>query len=83
MKPILFLGTDTGNPIALLEAAINMLRYLGKTAHAQLIQEGIHHTLAIENIKTPDIGGSNTTSELIASIRDYITQNLSKYQSQF
>lgn len=77
----MFLGKNTGNPIALLEAAINMLRYLGKTKHAQLIQEGIHHTLAVEKIQTPDIGGSNTTSDLITSIKDYIVQNLSKYKT--
>jgi isocitrate dehydrogenase (NAD+) len=76
-------GRNIANPVAMLNASVNMLRHLGKTSHAQLISDAIHHTLSTAKIHTFDVGGGHSTTEVIAAIKTYIGDNLHKYKSQF
>lgn len=79
----LFVGKNIANPIAMINASINLLRHLGKNQHAQLITDAIHHTLSTSRVHTHDIGGSDTTTNIIAHIKSYIEENLHKYKSHF
>ncbi|XP_018562970.1 isocitrate dehydrogenase [NAD] subunit gamma, mitochondrial-like [Anoplophora glabripennis] len=63
------------NPIGMLNAAINMLYYLKKNSHAELIRNAIRKTLVLERIHTPDIGGNNTSDEMVESIKKQIERD--------
>ncbi|CAG9837212.1 unnamed protein product [Diabrotica balteata] len=64
------------NPIAMINAAVNMLFYLQKEQHALLICEAIYKTLVDEKIHTPDIGGENTGAEMVKRIIKNIREGL-------
>ena len=55
-------GTNSANPIPMLNIAIMMLRYLGEDKAAASIQNGIEQVL-LNEILTQDLGGQATTSE--------------------
>lgn len=67
------------NPIGMLNAAINMLYYLKKDSHAELIRNAVRKTLVIDKIHTSDIGGRNTSDEMIERIKNHIKNDLKKY----
>lgn len=77
------LGRNLANPVAMLNASINLLRHLDKPQHAHLISSAIHSTLSALKIHTTDLGGSHTTTELISHIKRHIEENLHKYKNQF
>ncbi len=60
-------GKNLANPTALLLSSIQMLRYMGATDHAALIENALTKTLEA-GIKTRDIGGSATTTEYTDAI---------------
>ncbi|TLN14256.1 NAD-dependent isocitrate dehydrogenase, partial [bacterium] len=55
-------GKNIANPIAALRSAALLLEYLGDTPAALRIESAIEATLH-HGIKTPDLGGTATTSE--------------------
>jgi isocitrate dehydrogenase (NAD+) len=67
-------GKNLANPTALLQSAILMLRYLGERAAADSVERALHHTLAVRNIRTRDLGGTAHTTEyteaIVASLRE-------------
>jgi isocitrate dehydrogenase (NAD+) len=58
---------DTANPLPLILPAIEMLRDLGEPA-AERIERAVHAVLTEGHVRTADIGGTATTSELTSAI---------------
>lgn len=66
-------GKNLANPTALLLSGIQMLRYMGATAHAALIESALTTTLE-SGIKTRDIGGTANTTEYMNTICENIAK---------
>ena len=54
-------GKNIANPTSILLSSVMMLRYMGLPMFADRIVNAISITLEESKVKTPDIGGSNTT----------------------
>ncbi len=61
-------GRGIANPIGTIWAGAMMLEHLGLGAGATAIVEAIESVLQVGQVGTPDIGGTNTTSELGGTI---------------
>ena len=61
-------GKGIANPTSILLSSVMMLRYLGLPMFADKISNAITITLAESRIRTPDIGGSNTTVEFTKEV---------------
>ena len=60
-------GRGTANPAATLLSAALMLRYaFGRAVEAQALEEAV--ALALEETRTPDLGGEATTAELTGAV---------------
>ncbi|XP_008556809.1 isocitrate dehydrogenase [NAD] subunit gamma, mitochondrial [Microplitis demolitor] len=64
-------GKNIANPIAMLNAAVDMLRHLGHKQHATIIQTAINKTIN-SGIHTADLGGNATSREVVDSILNHI-----------
>ncbi|XP_033210356.1 isocitrate dehydrogenase [NAD] subunit gamma, mitochondrial [Belonocnema kinseyi] len=64
-------GKNVANPIAMLNAAVDMLRHLGHKEHAVLIQNAINKTVN-EGVHTPDLGGTATSRDVVENIKKHI-----------
>lgn len=71
------------NPVAMLNASVDLLNYLGIHERANIIRDAIYATISENQIQTVDIGGVNSTSEVIDSIKRFIHDNISKYTNLF
>lgn len=65
-------GRNIANPTAFIRAAIDMLCYLGLTTYADLLFDALYESLTVQRIHTADIGGKNTSSEVIDTMIDNI-----------
>lgn len=61
-------GKNVANPIAMINAAVDMLEHLGHTKHAKRIRRAILKTVSIDQVHTPDLGGTAKSTDVIASI---------------
>ncbi|CAH0561806.1 unnamed protein product [Brassicogethes aeneus] len=68
-------GKNIANPIAMLNASVDMLRHLGHSQHAELIQRAINRTVSEDHIHTPDLGGSAKSTDVVSRIIDHIMQD--------
>jgi tartrate dehydrogenase/decarboxylase/D-malate dehydrogenase len=57
-------GKGIANPIGQIWSGVLMLRHLGASEAAEAIEDAIATTLADSAIRTPDIGGHSSTTEL-------------------
>lgn len=64
----------------MLNASRRMLQYLKKGSHADLIHKAIYKTLVHDQIRTPDIGGVNTGSEMVENIKKNIYELFKTYK---
>ncbi|XP_012270890.1 isocitrate dehydrogenase [NAD] subunit gamma, mitochondrial [Orussus abietinus] len=64
-------GKNIANPIAMLNAAVDMLRHLGHKKHAVLIQNAINKTIS-EGVLTKDLGGQASSTDVIDNIMKHI-----------
>ncbi|XP_074111560.1 isocitrate dehydrogenase (NAD(+)) 3 non-catalytic subunit gamma [Cotesia typhae] len=64
-------GKNIANPIAMLNAAVDMLRHLGHKYHATIIQNAIIKTIN-SGIHTADLGGNANSREVVDSIMKHI-----------
>ena len=55
-------GKNIANPTSILLSSVMMLRYLGLPMFANKISKAVAKTLEAGHVRTPDIGGQNTTS---------------------
>ncbi len=67
-----FAGQGIANPIGQIWAAAMMLDHLGQPDAGAVIVNAIEAVLAEGRVKTPDLGGRSTTSELGQAIADAI-----------
>lgn len=67
-----YVGQYKVNPIATILAAKMMLEWLGENEKAQAIENAVAKVIAEGNVRTYDLGGSNTTIEMAQAIADYI-----------
>lgn len=63
-----YAGQNRVNPIATILAAKMMLEFLGEAEAARSIEEAVISVLKEGKVKTYDLGGSNTTSEMAEAI---------------
>lgn len=67
-------GKNIANPIAMLNAAVDMLYHLGHSYHADCISDAIHKTIDVDGIHTPDLGGQNTSTEVVQNILQHLAE---------
>jgi len=63
-----YVGQNKVNPIAMIRSAKMMLDYLGETEIAGKIETAVAETIAEGRLRTYDMGGSATTTEMAAAI---------------
>jgi isocitrate dehydrogenase (NAD+) len=68
-------GTNTANPSGMLFAAANMLKYIGLDEHGTVIKNAVIDTIGRHGIKTPDLGGTASTTEFMKYVLDEIRNN--------
>ncbi len=61
-------GKGIANPLAAIVSAAMMLDHLGLSAAAQKIDAAIEGVLAEEKVRTPDLGGKSSTSEVASAV---------------
>ncbi|XP_076813890.1 isocitrate dehydrogenase [NAD] subunit gamma, mitochondrial-like [Clavelina lepadiformis] len=61
-------GWNIANPAAMLFSSALMLKYVGLHKYASLINHAVVDTLQVDKIHTPDLGGSNQTSEVVDAV---------------
>uniref|UniRef100_A0A1L8E0A2 Putative isocitrate/isopropylmalate dehydrogenase n=1 Tax=Nyssomyia neivai TaxID=330878 RepID=A0A1L8E0A2_9DIPT len=66
-------GKNIANPVAMLNAAVDMLNHLGHKHHATIISEAIYKTIVEDNLRTKDIGGSSSSTEIVENIIKYLS----------
>ena len=67
-------GRGIANPIGAIWAAALMLEHLGQPAASREIVAAIEHVLAEGSVRTPDLGGKATTTELADEVRAVLLQ---------
>lgn len=61
-------GKNIANPIAMLNASVDMLNHLGNHCHADLIENAIKKTISVDLVHTPDLKGTATSMDVVQSI---------------
>ena len=61
-------GRGIANPIAAIWTAALMLEHLGETAAAARIMNALRAVTAEKRVRTPDLGGRNSTKEFAAAV---------------
>ncbi|XP_049783997.1 isocitrate dehydrogenase [NAD] subunit gamma, mitochondrial isoform X1 [Schistocerca cancellata] len=65
-------GKNIANPIAMLNAAVDMLDHLGHVHHAKIITEAIDKTVNEDRIHTPDLGGTASSTDVVENILKHV-----------
>jgi len=63
-----YVGMNKVNPIATIRSAKMMLDYLGETAKADQIEKAVAHVISEKRVRTYDMGGTSTTSEMAEAV---------------
>lgn len=61
-------GKGIANPIAAIRSAGLLLEHLGYTAQALKMYNAVDSVLAEGKVLTPDLGGKNTTTEVVEAV---------------
>eukprot|EP01118_Nematostelium_gracile_P008768 TRINITY_DN2911_c0_g1_i2.p2 TRINITY_DN2911_c0_g1~~TRINITY_DN2911_c0_g1_i2.p2 ORF type:complete len:137 (+),score=42.89 TRINITY_DN2911_c0_g1_i2:125-535(+) len=61
-------GRNLANPIALIEGAVMMLRYLDLPDYAKRIENATQHVISEQKIWTQDLGGKAHTKDVTQAI---------------
>jgi isocitrate dehydrogenase (NAD+) len=61
-------GKGVANPVALMLAAAMMVEHCGRVEEASRLRRAIVMTLEVDRIRTPDLGGSATTSSFASAV---------------
>jgi len=65
-------GTNTANPVAMLNASADMLEYLGHKVHCNNLRTAISKTLNEDMLHTPDLNGTAKSSDVVQNIIKHI-----------
>ncbi|XP_026740185.1 isocitrate dehydrogenase [NAD] subunit gamma, mitochondrial-like [Trichoplusia ni] len=72
-------GKNIANPIAMINASVDMLEHLGHHFHADLIRAAVDKTINVDRVMTPDIGGTASSTDvvnaIIGNVEDCIKSN--------
>lgn len=68
-------GRGLANPTAMILSATMMLRYIEENQAADRIEAALFAVLGEDGIKTPDLGGTATTTEFTEAIATRLTDN--------
>ena len=63
-------GKDRANPLAVIFSSIMLLRHVGQDGPAGRIERAVHRLLGKTRVRTGDLGGSATTSEITEKVID-------------
>jgi isocitrate dehydrogenase (NAD+) len=63
-------GRGLANPLAMILSAAMMLRHLGEHAAADAVVGAVDRVLAAGEIRTPDLGGTASTTQMAAAVAD-------------
>ena len=69
-------GKNIANPTAMILSTTLMLKHLNKNKEATLIEKALKKTLK-KGIKTPDLGGKHTTTQVAQKIREQLEEYFS------
>ncbi|KAJ1930479.1 isocitrate dehydrogenase (NAD(+)) idh1 [Tieghemiomyces parasiticus] len=61
-------GSNTANPSSLILSSVMMLRHLNLHDHANLIYNAVYKTIQEGTSKTPDMGGSGSTTDFTKAV---------------
>ncbi|XP_037578485.1 isocitrate dehydrogenase [NAD] subunit gamma, mitochondrial-like [Dermacentor silvarum] len=61
-------GKNIANPLAMMNASVDLLDHLGLKDHATVIRQAIDKTLNVDKIHTPDLGGQASTRDVVNNI---------------
>jgi len=61
-------GRNLANPMALIQSAVLMTRYLGEDEIGDRVDAALLHVLGVERLLTRDLGGQATTTEFTEAI---------------
>ncbi|XP_063219905.1 isocitrate dehydrogenase [NAD] subunit gamma, mitochondrial-like [Bacillus rossius redtenbacheri] len=67
-------GKNIANPIAMLNASVDMLEHLGHHYHADLILKAIEKTVNEDRLHTPDLGGQATSVDVVQNVVKHLQQ---------
>lgn len=67
-------GKNIANPVAMLNAAVDMLEHLGHQTHANILSDAINDTINVKKIHTPDLGGSASSTDVVQNIMQYVLE---------
>ncbi|KAH9366720.1 hypothetical protein HPB48_008779 [Haemaphysalis longicornis] len=68
-------GKNLANPVATLNAAVDMLKHLGLMQQAYVIRDAIRKTINDYKIHTLDLGGTATTTDVVNSVIAEVRKN--------
>lgn len=66
-------GKGIANPLAAIFSAAMMLEHLGLAPAAARINSAVQRVLAEGRVRTPDLGGSSSTSEVVSAVRNALS----------
>uniref|UniRef100_A0A7S1XD78 Isopropylmalate dehydrogenase-like domain-containing protein n=1 Tax=Compsopogon caeruleus TaxID=31354 RepID=A0A7S1XD78_9RHOD len=61
-------GKNIANPTATILSGVMLLRHLGLDEHADLIETAVQRVYAESKTRTPDVGGSASTTEFVSAV---------------
>lgn len=59
---------NTANPTSMIMSAVIMLRHLNLEEYANRISKAVYKTIADGRVKTPDMGGSQSTTDFTLAV---------------
>ena len=65
-------GKGIANPIAAIWASAMMLEHLGESAASERVMSGLKAVMAAGRVRTPDLGGNNTTQDFAAAVAEQL-----------
>ncbi|KAI8481014.1 PREDICTED: isocitrate dehydrogenase [NAD] subunit beta, mitochondrial-like isoform X3 [Branchiostoma belcheri] len=72
-------GRNIANPTAMLLSAANMLKHMHLEYHGQMISDAVERVIKVGKVRTRDMGGYATTTDLTTAIIDNLHKG--KYSS--
>ncbi|OTF74774.1 isocitrate dehydrogenase[NAD] subunit gamma, mitochondrial-like [Euroglyphus maynei] len=77
-------GKNIANPIAMLNASVDLLDYLQLNSYADIVRDAIYKAINIEKLHTLDMGGNATTTDVVNFIIDEVNSQtkIKAYQAQ-
>jgi isocitrate dehydrogenase (NAD+) len=63
-------GKGVANPICMIKSSALMLHHLGLSDYGTVIEQAVDNVIKAGSVRTPDLGGSSTTTEMAQAICD-------------